>query len=206
MGLAYVVGQGGGFLRIGLKGADDVHPVQGMQMIEVNNMVVLVLSAMQQVANDACIGGNGDADSIVDCPHRGHSMGVGSDPAGALNKMMRVPGVPALKNNFDPAKHLPGTPGVDDLAALHFHLDARWPLYSGNRINRYSVTHMILLILFESSVKSDVICMIGYYAFYYPVERRHRIPEIGLAASDARMACLHRPTGAVVEFGHGQLL
>ena len=38
--VAYRTGQVSGFLRIGLGGADNVNPIQGVQMIEVHHMVV----------------------------------------------------------------------------------------------------------------------------------------------------------------------
>jgi hypothetical protein len=59
-----------------------------------------------------------------------------------LDEMVCIAGVAALQNHFDAAKHLPGTPRIDDLATLNFHLNAKVALYSGNRVNRDSFTHM----------------------------------------------------------------
>ena len=75
-------------------------------MIKVDNVIVLELGAHQQVAYDARILGYFDTHGIVDCPHRGQSMGVRSDAAGALHKVMGVPWVSALQNEFNTSKHL----------------------------------------------------------------------------------------------------
>ncbi len=50
-------------------------------MIKMNDMVVLELGSHEQVADNSRIFGNFNAHGIVDCPHRGQSMGVRSDPA-----------------------------------------------------------------------------------------------------------------------------
>ena len=104
--IAHIIRQGGGFLGIGLQGTDNVHPVQGMQMIKMNNVIMLELGAHEQIANDARIVGYLDADCIIDCPHRGQSMGVSSDAAGALHKMMGIPWISALQDDLDTPEHL----------------------------------------------------------------------------------------------------
>jgi hypothetical protein len=75
-------------------------------MVEMNKMVVLELGTHQQIAYDARVLGNFDANGIIDCPHRGQSMGVRSNPAGALDKMLGIPGVASLQDELDPAEHL----------------------------------------------------------------------------------------------------
>jgi hypothetical protein len=57
---------------------------------------MLELGPVNKISDKARIFGDFDANCIFDCPHRGQSMGVGSDPAGALNKMMGVTGIAAL--------------------------------------------------------------------------------------------------------------
>ena len=104
--IADIVGKLGGFGRIGRQGTDDIDPVKGVQVIEMNDMVMLKLSAMEQVSDQARIFGNLYANRIFDCPHRGQSMGVRSDPAGALDEMMRVSRIPPLQNELNPPEHL----------------------------------------------------------------------------------------------------
>ena len=75
-------------------------------MVKMNNMIVLKLGTHQQVANDACIFWYFDSDGIIDCPHRGQSMGVRSDPAGALHKVVGIPGISALQDHLNASEHL----------------------------------------------------------------------------------------------------
>jgi hypothetical protein len=77
-----------------------------MQMIKVNNMIMLKLGAHKKVTDDARIFGNFNTHGIIDCPHRGQSMGVRSDAAGALHKMVGIPGISALQNELNTPKHL----------------------------------------------------------------------------------------------------
>jgi hypothetical protein len=69
-------------------------------------MVVLELGTHQKIANDSRVLGNFDANGIIDCPHRGQRMGVRSDPAGALDKMMGISGITSQQNQLDPPEHL----------------------------------------------------------------------------------------------------
>ena len=75
-------------------------------MIKVNNMIMLELGAHQKIANDACIFWYFNPHRIIDCPHRGQSMCVRSDAAGALHKMVGIPGVSALQDHLNTPEHL----------------------------------------------------------------------------------------------------
>ena len=75
-------------------------------MIKVNDMIMLELGTHQKVANDACVFWYFNADGIIDCPHRGQSMGVRSDPAGTLYKMVGIPGISALQDHLNAPEHL----------------------------------------------------------------------------------------------------
>jgi hypothetical protein len=70
-------------------------------------------------------------------------MNVRSDPAGALHEMLGIPRIAPLQYDFDAPEHLPGTPGVDDLAAGHFHLDPHVAFDSSDWVNNDSFSHMI---------------------------------------------------------------
>ena len=71
-----------------------------------DNMIVLELGPVQKISDQACIFRNLYANGIFDCPHRGQSMGVRSDAAGALYKMMGIPGISSLKDQLNPPEHL----------------------------------------------------------------------------------------------------
>jgi hypothetical protein len=61
--------------------------------------------------------------------------------------MMGVTRVTALQDNFNPAEHLAGTPGIDNFTAGHLHFDAKVTFDSGNRVDNNSLSHMDLLPL-----------------------------------------------------------
>jgi hypothetical protein len=124
-----------------------------VEVIEVNDVIVLVLRSMHEVSYQACILRDLDADGVVDCPHRGQSMNVRSDPAGALHEMLGIPRIAPLQNELDAPEHLPGAPGVDDLAAGHFDFNPHVAFDSGDRINRDSLSHMISSISGKKNVR-----------------------------------------------------
>jgi hypothetical protein len=74
-------------------------------------------------------------------------MGVRSDPAGSLHKMMRVPRIPAQQYQFDPPEHLPRTPGIHDLAIGNFDLDAQMAFYPCYRVYYNSLRHLFSSLL-----------------------------------------------------------
>jgi hypothetical protein len=70
-------------------------------------------------------------------------MGVGSDTAGALHKMVSIPGIPALQNELNTPEHLPRAPGIYDLAAGHLDLNAEMTFNSRDWIYGYSLCHRV---------------------------------------------------------------
>ena len=75
-------------------------------MIKMNNMIMLELGAHQQVTNDTSVLWNFNTHCIIDCPHRGQSMCERSDAAGALHKMVGIPGISALQDHLYTPEHL----------------------------------------------------------------------------------------------------
>jgi len=65
-------------------------------------------------------------------------MGKRSDAARTLYEVMGIPGIASLENQFDSPEHLPGTPGINDLAAGHLDFDPKVTFDSGDRIDRDS--------------------------------------------------------------------
>ncbi len=100
-----IIRKGGCFGRVSLKGADDVHPVQGVEVVEMDQVILLVLGPVQKIPQDACVVRNPYFNCIFNCPHRGQGMGVSSDPAGTLGKVMGIPWIPALQNDFNAPEH-----------------------------------------------------------------------------------------------------
>jgi hypothetical protein len=62
--LTDIVRQRRGFCRIGFEGADHIHPVQRVQVVKVDQVIVLELGPMHQIADDAGILGDLDPDGI----------------------------------------------------------------------------------------------------------------------------------------------
>jgi hypothetical protein len=112
-----------------------------MQVIKMNQVVMLKLSAHQQVTNHSGVFGNGHAKCHIYCPHRGQSMSVSSDPAGTLHKMVGVPRITTLEYHFNTSEHLSRTPGIDDFAAFYLHLNLEVAFYSGDWINYNTFAH-----------------------------------------------------------------
>jgi len=170
-----------------------------MQMIEVNNVVVLKLCAMQQVSDKSCIFRYLYANGVFDCPHRGQSMCVRSDPARTLNKMVSISWVPPLENQFDAPEHLTGAPGVRNLTTLNLNLDTKMALYSCNRIYRYSLAHM-----FPPSLLKRIIFI--HVRLHFLIKRAHGVPEIRFTASNAGMTGFDGPACTIVEFDNGTVV
>lgn len=126
-------------------------------------------------------------------------MCVRSDPARTLNKMVRIPWVPSLKNQFDAPEHLAGAPGVFDLTTLNLDFDTKVALYSCNRIYRYSLAHM-----FPPSLLKRIIFI--HVQLHFLIKRAHGVPEIRFAASDAGVTGFDGPARTIVEFNDGTVV
>ena len=139
------LGQLGGLLRVGLQRADDVHPVERVQVVEVDHVVLHVLGAEHQVADELRIGRHGDAQRIFDRPYRREGVHGRADAAHPLGKRPRVARVASLQDDLDAAHHRPGAVGIDDLAVLHFDFDAQVPLDPGDGVDDNTIRHDALL-------------------------------------------------------------
>ena len=85
-----------GVLGIGLERADHVHPVQGVQMIEMHDVILHELGAEHEVADQFRIGWDDDVQRVLDGAHGGQRMHGGADAAGALGKGPRVARIASL--------------------------------------------------------------------------------------------------------------
>jgi hypothetical protein len=116
-----------------------VHPVERVQVIEVHHVVVHVLGADHQVADQLRVGGDIDSQRVFYRTYRGDPVHQRADAADALGKGPGVARVAALQDQFDAAHHGAGTPGAGDLPVIgSFRLDAQVPFDAGDRIHHYS--------------------------------------------------------------------
>ena len=135
-----VFSQLGSLGRISLEGAGDVHKVQGVQVVEVHDVVVQLLLGQEQVADIGGVGRNLEAlvsvmDGVFQRTCGGQGVGVGADAAGTGSEVLHVAGIPALDNGFQAAEEGAAGAGILDLAILHFDFDAQMAFNTGQRIN-----------------------------------------------------------------------
>ncbi len=127
--------QGRGRAWIGLEGEGHIDPVERVEMVEVDDVVLDELRAGDQVANEPRVLGNDDAQRVLDRAHRRERMHRGADAADALGEDPGVARVASAENQLNAAKHRAGAPGVGDDAILHLDLDAQVALDTGHGIN-----------------------------------------------------------------------
>ena len=135
----------GRLLRVGLERADHVHPVERVQVVEVHHVVLHVLRAEHQVADQLGVGRHGDAERVFHGPDRRQRVHGGAHAAGALGERPRVARVAALQDDLETAHHRPGAVGVDDLAVLDFDFDAQVALDPGDGVDDNTIGHDDLL-------------------------------------------------------------
>jgi len=128
-------GQFGGLVRIGLQGVGHVHPVEGVQVIEMDEVVMEILGSHDQIAHHAGIGRNGDLDGVIHAAGGGQGVDVRAHAAGTLGEVLGVPGIAALQDEFQATEKLGRTPGVLDLAIFDFDHDPQMPFDPGDGID-----------------------------------------------------------------------
>ena len=127
--------QRAGRRRVGRKRTHHVHPVQGVQVVEVDHVILDELHGFQQVADDAGVVGNGDAEGVLDGAHRCDGVHGRADAADALGEDPGVARVAALQHHLKASEGGARAPGVGDLAVLDLHFDAQVAFDAGDRVN-----------------------------------------------------------------------
>ncbi len=138
------------FARVGLQRADHVDPVQGVQMVEVNDVILHVLGAKHQVPHHFGVRRHGDAQRVLDRADRGQGMHGRADAAGPLGKGPGVARIAPRKDLLEAAHHRARAVGVHDLPVFHFRFDAQMPLDAGDRVNDNSGSHQVPPSLLEA--------------------------------------------------------
>ena len=142
------------FAGIGIERADNVHPVERGELIEVNDMVLNVERGIQDVADQIGVLRDLDADCILNGANGGKRVNTRTDAADAFNERPGVAGIAALQNDFEAAPHRAGAHGVDNLAVIAQHcLHAQVTFNAGDRVDydsafaHYSLPPISLLVL-----------------------------------------------------------
>ena len=94
-----------GFFWIGLESIDDVDPVERMQVIEVDHVVLHILRGHHDVANDFSGGRDNDAQRVFDGAYAGERMYGGANAAHALSDGPGIAGIAANENLFQATHH-----------------------------------------------------------------------------------------------------
>ena len=192
-----------------------------------NHVILHILDAHDQVANQAGIVGDLYVQGIFHGPDAGHGVNRGADTTEALGEMMCITGIATLENRLDATEGRGRAPGVNNLATIDLCLDAQVALYTGNRINGNSFSHRLVLlydlVFFHSVALAEAArnpmdteshCggrrqtdtnLVGRILNsktgdlgQAPVEGTHGVPETRFRTTDAAVTGHNRPGGAFV--------
>ena len=136
-------GQGRGLLRVGRGNLQDVHIVQGGQVIEVHNVVVQPVVNQNEIAYVLRVQRNLKLQCIFHRTDASNSVHRGAHAAEALGKQPGFPRVAALEDVLNAAPHRAGGPGIRDCAVFHFHVDAEVAFNPADGVDRYAFRHVM---------------------------------------------------------------
>ena len=129
----------GRFAGIGFKRAHHVDPVEGRELIEVDDVVLNVKGGVQEISDDVRILRNLDSDRVLNRTDGGKRMNARADAADALNERPGVARVASFENHFEAAPHGAGAHRVDDFPVVaEDGLHAQMTLNAGDRVNNNS--------------------------------------------------------------------
>ena len=129
------LGQFRGRGRIGVQRADHIHPVQRMQVIEVDHVVLDELNPFDNVAQDAGVVWNGDFQRVFHGAHGGERVDGGADTAGALRDGPGIARVASFQDDLDAAEHRAGRPGILHGAFIHLDFDPQVAFDTADGVN-----------------------------------------------------------------------
>src|SRR6202049_842062 len=142
----YLLRQRRGRRWIGLQRRYHIYPVERVQMIEMNHMVLDILRQLHDVANDLRIFWNGNPESVLHSPNRRQRMHGGAHAADALAKRPCIAGIAALQNDLDSPPHRPrGDSIADDALVVENCLNAQVSFNASYWIDYYTWCHGSLL-------------------------------------------------------------
>ena len=120
---------------IGRERRHDVDPIERVQVIEVDHVVLHALRADDQVAQQPRVGRRHRTDGVFDGANRGDGVHGGAHAADALREGPGVTRIAPLQDQLDPAEHRRRRPGVAHGAAVDLGLDAEVPFDPGHRVD-----------------------------------------------------------------------
>jgi len=113
-----------------------------MQVVEVDDVILNVLDAFDDIAQNSSVIRDLDSQSIFDCSHGADGVNRRSDPSYPLRERPRFAGIAPFQDQFESSEHSAGSPGIGHLASVHLHLDSQVALDAGDGIN-YNLCHLL---------------------------------------------------------------
>ena len=110
---------------IRLERARHVHPIERVQVVEVDHVILNELHPVNQVANRVRVGRNLDVERVLDRPAARDRVHDGAHAANALRERPCVARIAALHDRFDAAELRGRRPRLCDLAVLGLRFDAQ---------------------------------------------------------------------------------
>ena len=121
-----------GRFRIGGKRSDRVYPIERVQVIEMDEVIVHLQRELHDIADRIGVFRNFDLKRILDRAHRGERVRASAYAANSLGEGPSVARIAALQDHFKPAPHGTGRDRVADRVAVvdidlaaHVAFDAR---------------------------------------------------------------------------------
>src|SRR5208283_3722812 len=102
--------------------------IQGVQMIEVNHVILNRLGGRNNVADQARVVGNCDAQCVLDRVDRSQCVDHGANATDPLRPNPSLARVPAAQDQLNSAEHRSRTPSIRYEAAVYLSLNAEMPL------------------------------------------------------------------------------
>ena len=121
--------------RVSLGGAHDVHEVECLQVVEVDDVVLDHLAAENHVADQVGLVRDGVLQCVLDRPDGGDGVHGGAHPADPLEERPDITRVAVLDHELDALELRRLGPGLVDLAVSHGELDAQVTFDPGHRID-----------------------------------------------------------------------
>jgi hypothetical protein len=110
-------------------------------VVEVDHVVLHVLRAEHQVADELGVGRHGDPERVLHRADRGEGVDGRADAAGAFGERPGVARVTPLQDDLEAPDHRPGAERVDDFPVLDLRLDAEMAFDPGDRVDYDAVRH-----------------------------------------------------------------
>ncbi|MNC34319.1 hypothetical protein D3C75_827470 [compost metagenome] len=135
------LGQGAGGFGIGLQGIDHIHPIEGMQMIKMDHMVVEHNGSVHDFPDQMGVARDFDVQRILHGPDGSQGMGGGAHAADALYIRPHIPGVAVLHNQLQAADGRARAVGVLDHTVVYIRLNPQMAFNPRYRVYYDSFTH-----------------------------------------------------------------